>query len=269
MNKQANKTAVAVTLAMVCIGSTRAAEVFTALGAVYKQDFNDLPFSGTNLTWENNSTINGWYRNYGGNIAEPGRDTSIQAEDVNASGVSSQTGFMNAGLSGKSDRSVVVRALYTKQAAVGAVFQNKSGKASAGFSVGYTGEQWRRATAAPSALCFEYAVVSSVNEGTLDIQSDKLQWIRVDALEFVSPSVEGSGSGLNGTKKIFQKIFEPVTVKADVPDGSYLIVRWLVDDPVNHHAFGIDDVQIFLLDDQPVLMLGAARDFRRPLARLV
>ena len=224
----------------------QAAVTMTDLNAVYTQDFDTLPSSGTNLTWVNNVTIPGWYRNYGGSIAEPGRDTSIQAEDVNASGVSSQSGFINAGINGKSDRSVIVRALYTKQAAVGAVFQNKSGKASAGFSVGYTGEQWRRAAAAPSALCFEYAVVSSVNEGTLDIQSDKLQWIRVDALEFVSPSVEGAGSGLNGTKKNFQKIIKPVTVKADIANGSYLIVRWLADDSVNHHAFGMDDVQISL-----------------------
>jgi hypothetical protein len=245
MNTRVNKTAVVV-LTMLSIGSLHAAEVFTATGKIYKQDFNTLPSSGTNLTWVNNVTIPGWYRNYGGSIAEPERDTSIQAEDVNASGVSSQTGFINAGLNGKSDRSVVVRALYTKQAAVGSVFQNKSGNDASGFSVGYTGEQWRRATAAPGSLCFEYAVVSSVNEATLDIQADKLKWVRVDALEFVSPSVAGAGTGLNGTKNIFQKVIKPVAVEVDIADGSYLIVRWLVDDAVNHHAFGIDDVQVSL-----------------------
>lgn len=247
MSKQTIKTAVVVTLLMACIGSVRAAAVFTELGAVYSQDFDTLPSSGAALTWANNSTIKGWYRNYGGNIAEPGRDTSIQADDNNASGVSTQCGFINAGLSGKADRPVVVRALYTKQAAVGAVFKNQTGKTASGFSVGYTGEQWRRASAAPAWLYFEFAVVSSVNEEPLDIQADKLKWIRVDALEFVSPSAEGSGTGLNGTKKIFQKIIKPVTMKADIAEGEYLVVLWLAGDSVNHHAFGIDDVQISLL----------------------
>ena len=105
MNTRVNKEAVVVVLMMLCIGSSPSAEVFTELGPVYKQDFNTLPSSGTNLTWVNNVTIPGWYRNYGGSIAEPERDTSIQAEDVNASGVSSQSGFINAGINGKSDRS--------------------------------------------------------------------------------------------------------------------------------------------------------------------
>jgi hypothetical protein len=45
-------------------GNLSAAEVFTATGKIYKQDFDTLPSSGTNLTWANNSTISGWHRNY-------------------------------------------------------------------------------------------------------------------------------------------------------------------------------------------------------------
>lgn len=232
-------------LSGMCAGSAHAAIAVTGLETVYSQDFNTLPSSGTNLTWVNNSTVPGWYRNYGGSIAEPARDVSVQAEDVNGSGVVGQSGFINAGLNGKPDRSVVLRALYTKQSATGVVLQNRSGKTAAGFSAGYTGEQWRRATAAASSLYFEYAVVPSVSEARLDIQAGNLPWIRVDALEFTSPEV-GASSGLNGTKKIFQKVIKPATVNVQIADGDYLVVRWLMDDPVNHHALGIDDVQITL-----------------------
>jgi hypothetical protein len=214
------------------------------LNAVYTQDFNTLPSSGTNLTWVNNSTISGWHRNYTGTTPEPGRDLSLQADTINASGVSTQIGFINTGVSNSTDRSVTLRAVsYVTNLAVGAVFRNNAGSAATGFSIGYTGEQWRRATAVACSLYFEYAVVASINEATLDIQADNLGWTRVSALEFVSPNL-GSGSGLNGSKALFQTNFSPVTISAAITDGQYLVMRWLVTDSVNNHALGIDDVQL-------------------------
>ena len=213
------------------------------LTAVYTQDFNTLPSSGTNLTWANNSTISGWHRNYTG-TAEPIRDISLQADTINASGVSTQIGFINTGVSNSTDRSVTLRAVsYVTNLAVGAVFRNNAGSAATGFSIGYTGEQWRRATAAACSLYFEYAVVASINEATLDIQADNLGWTRVSALEFVSPNL-GAGSGLNGSKALFQTNFSPVAISAAITDGQYLVMRWLVNDSVNNHALGIDDFQL-------------------------
>lgn len=224
-------------------GCAQAVIVITDLSVPYQQNFNTLPSSGTSLTWVNNSTISGWYRNYTG-TGEPARDCSLQAGTNNTSGVVNELGFINTGVSNSTDRSVTLRTVsYVTNVAVGAVFRNSSGRAAAGFSVGYTGEQWRRATAAAGSLYFEYAVVSSVNEAALDIQADDLGWIRVSALEFVSPNI-GSGSGLNGSKSAYQTVFSPVAVTSSVANGQYLVIRWIVTDPVNTHALGVDDFQI-------------------------
>jgi hypothetical protein len=214
------------------------------LNAVYTQDFNTLPSSGTNLTWVNNSTISGWHRNYTG-TAEPIRDLSLQvANSNNTSGVVSEIGFINTGISDNTDRSVTLRAnSLVTNVAVGAVFKNSSGQTAGGFSVSYTGEQWRRVSTSPASLYFEYAVVSSINEATLDIQADNLGWIRVAALEFVSPNL-GSNSGLFGGKSPYQTILSPVTNNVTIANGQYLVIRWLVTDPVINPALGIDDVQI-------------------------
>jgi hypothetical protein len=228
-------------------GSMQAAIIISDSGTTYTQDFNTLPSSGTNLTWANNSTISGWHRNYTG-TAEPARDNSVQSTGANGSGVTStQLGFMNTGVDGNTDRSVTLRTVsYVTNVAVGAVFQNVSGSATTGFLIGYTAEQWRRSTAAACSFYFEYAVVASINEATLDIQADDLGWTRVPALEFVSPNL-GSGSGLNGSNPLFQTNFIPVTISATVMNGQYLVMRWLVNDPVNNHALGIDDVSVRLI----------------------
>jgi hypothetical protein len=151
---------------------------------------------------------------------------------------------MNTGASNSTDRSVTLRTVsYVTNLAVGAVFKNSSGQTATAFSVGYTGEQWRRVSSNAASLYFEYAVVSSINKATLDIQADDLGWIRVSALEFVSPSL-GTGTGLHGAKPAYQTVFSPVPNNVSIANGKYLVIRWLVTDPVNNHALGIDDFQI-------------------------
>ena len=228
--------------------SAHAAVVVNSLDTTYAQDFNTLPSSGTGLTWVNNSTISGWHRNYNGGTAEPGRDASVQAADVNGSGVTAATGFFNTGVDGSTDRSVAMRAVsYVTRYAVGAVLQNNSGTNSIGFTVGFTGEQWRRDSSVTNTLHFEYAVVSSAfDEGTLDIEADELGWTRVDALGFNPPSL-GSDTGLNGSRSAYQTTFSPLSIGVSVNDGEFLVVRWLLlDEPSNNHSLGIDDVSIAL-----------------------
>lgn len=258
--REINKTA-AVTVAVMAVlaAGVQGAIVISDFGSAYTQDFDSLPSSGTNLTWANNSTISGWHRNYAGTTSEPGRDLSVQSTGANNSGVSTQIGYLNTGVTGNTDRSVTLRAAsYATEVAVGAVFQNDSGSAATGFSIGYTGEQWRRATATACSLYFEYAIVSSLNEATLDIQADDLGWIRVDALEFVSPQT-GAASGLNGSNPAYQSTFSPVTINATVADGSLLVIRWLVNDPTNNHALGIDDVSVTMIPEPATAgLLGIA-----------
>ncbi len=245
------KTALRALCAGLFAASYAQAIKMTDLNFVYTQNFDTLPSSGTNLTWANNSTIAGWYRNYTG-TAEPVRDNSVQTGTNNTSGVVNQVGFMNTGESNNVDRSVTLRPVsYITNLAVGAVFQNASGSAATGFSVGYTGEQWRRvSTNTASSLYFEYAVVSSLNEATLDIQADNLGWVRISELEFVSP-VLGTGSGLNGSLPAVQTAFSPVTNNVTVSNGHYLVIRWLITDSALAPVLGIDDVSVRLIPGGP------------------
>lgn len=211
--------------------------------APYTQDFNALPSEGTQLLWDNNVTIPGWYRNYSGTQAEPLRDHSLQAEDENASGVVGEVGFINTGVNGNSDRSLTLRlSSQCPEAAIGAVFQNAMGHAVTGFHIRFTGEQWRRSMDTAS-LYFEYAVVSSLDTQTLNVLTDDLGWIRVDALEH--EAVTGGVSGVNGSRSLFQNGYGPLMIPATIENGHYLAIRWLMNQPGNV-ALGIDDVSVVL-----------------------
>jgi len=218
----------------------------------YAQDFSTLPSTGTELLWTNNSTIPGWYRDYSGDIPAPGRDISVQSTGANNSGVlSTHDGFINIGVDGSNDRALVMRRAFTLYGAFGAVFRNDTGTTLGSFSVGYTGEQWRRhGDGIQTSLYFEYAVLASVAE--LDIDSDPAGWTRVDALEFVSPNYIGTNTGLNGNNSAQRTVLAPAEFTTVVPAGHYLVIRWYQDrtasdgspDTAARHALGVDNMSL-------------------------
>lgn len=220
----------------------------TAVDFNYSQDFSSLPSTGTTLTWANNSTISGWYREYDGTIAPPGRDSSIQTTGASNNGVGSQDGFLNVGENETSNRSLVMRRANSFTGAFGVVFQNNSGAALSGFAVGYTGEQWRRHGDDATSLYFEYAVVSSHNSAEFNILSD-YSWTRVDALEFVSPEFGGGLTGLNGNLDEYREVISPAMVLTDIQEGEYIAIRWFQDrtnvsgeTTAARHALGVENM---------------------------
>jgi hypothetical protein len=221
----------------------------------YSENFSSLPSTGTTLSWTNNDTIPGWYRDYEG-TAPPARDVSVQSTGANNSGVVSQDGFINVGVeegtAGQTDfsRTLVMRRAFTFYGAIGVAFQNTTGSPVSSFNLGYTGEQWRRnGDGLPSSLYFEYTILTSLSG--LDIDSDPASWTRVPALEFESPSYIGGNTGTNGNLPEYRTVIAPVSVDVTLPDGSFLVVRWYQDRTGSdglattaRHALGIDEMSL-------------------------
>lgn len=217
----------------------------------YSQNFNTLPSTGTDLSWTNNSTIEGWYRHYEGGTQPPGRDLSVQGT------VGSQVGFLNVAMEGDTNRSLVMRrASFSLEGAIGVAFVNDAGVTFDSFEISYTGEQWRRQTAAPSSLYFEYAVVSSLDAGSFNVLDDPISWVRVDSLEFVSPNIVGGATGLDGRLANNRMVFDSISVSADVAAGQYLVLRWLQNDTANNDALGINDFAITMIPEPSTYVLG-------------
>jgi hypothetical protein len=232
----------------------------------YTQDFSSLPATGTTFSWTNNSTLPGWYRDYWAaspEVEPPFRDVSVQTTGAVNSGVASQDGFINIGAEASSDRTLVLRRAFSFHGAFGAVFRNDSGATLQNFSVGYTGEQWRRhGDGIATSLYFEYAVMASVDG--LDIDSDPEGWTRVNALEFVSPNIIGGNSGLNGKLGMQRTVLAPTAFSAVVPVGHYLVIRWYQDRSASdgtlnstaRHALGVDSMSLAVDAAPPALAIA-------------
>lgn len=226
-------------------------------GFFYSQNFSMLPSTGSELIWVDNETIPGWFRDYwasSGATAPPFRDVSIQATDAANSGVSTQDGFINVGLDGSVDRTLVMRRNFSFYGAFGAVFQNNTDLPIVGFEAGYTGEQWRRqGDGLATSLYFEYAVMPSIE--SLEIASNPENWNRVDLLEFVSPNISGANTALNGKLAHNRVGLNPVLVETTIPSGHYLVVRWYQDRTRSdgsetsdaRHALGVSNMSVSMI----------------------
>lgn len=231
----------------------------------YTQDFLTLPDSGTELIWNNNETIPGWYRDYYAadeNVAPPFRDVSVQATGSAGSGVTSQDGFINIGIATNTpnqtdfSRALVMRRAFNLYGAIGVVFRNDSGGPLGGFTLGYTGEQWRRhGDGIATSLYVEYAVLPTDAELDIDTNpdgSEGINWTRIPELSFVSPNIFGGNSGVNGNLPENRTVIDPVAVNATVEEGSFLVIRWYQDrtnsdgseGTAARHALGVDNISI-------------------------
>jgi len=236
-------------------GGTHAAVVIRDFSTSYTQNFNSLPSpaAGEQLTWANNSTLAGWYQAHSSPVATGEwsyavvPSTTVEG-NVASGGWGSQASirFANIGHSNSTDRAIGMARNFSADGAMGAIFQNDSGKAMTGFSLGYTGEQWRRGGADQTALYFEYQVLST--DAGFNVNSATSTWIRVSALQFNS-IVAGSNADQDGKANNRRSVIAPVTVDVNVADGQFLAVRWYQDRTkidgtasTTYHGLAIDDV---------------------------
>jgi endonuclease/exonuclease/phosphatase family metal-dependent hydrolase len=210
-----------------------AAQILLSAGS-YHQNFDSL--GGANAGWTNNVTLSGWYASKGG-----GNATNFFA----GNGGSTAGGIYSFGVSGVGssvDRAFGSLGASSINYAYGLRLTNDTSVAQTGFTISYTGEQWRSgSTANPHALSFAYQIGSgpftNAHSGT---------WTAFEMLNFISPNLAGSQAALDGNAATNRQSFTSIALTGvTLPPGQELFLRWLdVDDTGFDHGLALDDLTI-------------------------
>ncbi|MBD1906589.1 DUF4347 domain-containing protein [Funiculus sociatus GB2-A5] len=191
-------------------------------GGSYSQNFNTLSTTGTNNTWNNDSTIPGWYSNRALYLASDGGSTT--------------GGLYSYGTSGSSDRALGAIASASADPVIwGVRLVNNTGSTLTSLNIAYTIEQWRAVNSSQTTN-FQYKVgASSISEtGYADF----------DALDIVSVNNTNTGA-VDGNSASNRTILTQTLGGFSVNNGQEIWLRW--NDPDNSgfdHGLAIDDFSI-------------------------
>jgi hypothetical protein len=226
-------------IALLPAGSAMAALSYN--GGTFSQDFDGLPATG-NVTIANrgplslsdsstttgvgtlaSATVDGWY------IVNPsGTSTSTEyrAQNGSLSG-SAGRGVVSFGTTGSSDRALGSLATSNQVCAFGLVLTNNTATTLTSFTLGFTGEQWRRGEpAVHNALPFDYAVSGNATDNI----TSAITFSAVPQLTFSAPNVlDTAGSteiALNGNDVLNQTVLSYTVGDLDWNPGEVLILRW-------------------------------------------
>ncbi len=185
--------------------------IYVAASSVYTQNFDGLPSSGTDLAWNNNATLAGWYSNSG----------FISA----ASGDSSDETLYSFGSDGSNERALgIVSEGGANAPQFGIAIRNNSGGTLNTINVAFDGEQWRRSDtnlAAPQVLQFGYRTASTLGSLT------SAPYTNVASLGFTSPGISLPGGPLDGNNSANRTSNLSATVSGlDWKQGDILWLRW-------------------------------------------
>ena len=203
----------------------------------YTQNFNSLANSGAANLWRDNSTLLGWYA---AQSLAPFTITNYRASD----GSVNSGDLYSFGSSGSSERalgSIPINAMGDVSYGLG--FINDTGNTISNCAITYTGEQWRDSEAAvTNTLSFWYRVsptaITNPEPGVFT------NWTEVTGLNFVSPTVLGVATALNGNQETnrhsFTSVFVPGIV---VPPGHNVFFRWHdTNDAGSDQGMAVDDL---------------------------
>ncbi len=232
------KYVISIATLVAAAGAAHAATIlYNTADATYSQNFNTLSASGTSQTFISGTTIAGWHVNSRGSneIAVTNGGASILSSNVGTQG------SIGTAASGERALGLQPGISGTPFLHIGAQFENGTGLTLDGFSLGFTGEQWRRISGDPATtLSFEYQVFAGA--GSLTAASG---WTAVSDLNFTSPNLTGTSSNLDGNDAANRLVVAPVNVgSVNWQDGNELWVRWSAPQGagVGRHMVAIDDV---------------------------
>ncbi len=231
---------------------------YTTPDSIYSQNFNSLSDSTTSQTFVSGSTLTGWHVNsrVADQIAVTNGGTSI------ISGGEGTQGSMGTAAANPKERALGLQASQsgTGTLFIGAQFQNTTGSTLNQFSLGFTGEQWRRINGNPATtLTFEYQVFAGA--GTLTAASG---WTPVSALDFTSPNISGSSSALDGNDSANRTVIAPVSVgSVNWQNTNELWIRWSAPEGagVGQHMVAVDDFSFsasVIPEPSTLVLLGVA-----------
>lgn len=252
---------------MIVAGVAAQADVsYTALGQVYSQDFDSLGnVDGTSYTFDDNSTIPGWYANseemdtnsdeYFG---EDGSSTAGEVYSFGADGVAERAlGYVGSGGNDYTNFSVVLT--------------NDTGATIDEIFVSYTGEQWRSGGDTSdnnNDIKFAYRVFSA-DGGSMPASTDLTDWTAVGGLDFTPPQSDVAAGALDGNDAANQTLFEDISVSGiGWGAGEDLWLRFVGNDGSGSDAgLAVDDFSMTTVPEPAALGLlalaGAAVARRR------
>ena len=231
-----------------------AAISYDVAGSLYSQDFNHVtaPAGNANSTtaWTNGETITGWH-----GTLDAARSTTVLVSNGVNSAISGGIGTLTSmGPASSNDRALGMQPGGGLTQYVAAQFANGTGGTLSQFTLGYTGEQWRRIDEATLTLVFEYRVFDS-GTGSLNAAGP---WTTVNALDFTGPSTGASGSR-NGNDAANRTVISPVDVPVTWNAGQELWIRWTgtsTGATANRQMLGVDDLTFTAVPEPSALLLG-------------
>ncbi len=215
----------------------------TSPSFTYTNNFNSLATSGT-PTWTDNSTMTGWYAaNRVGSVNTP--FTSYTA----GTGSSATGGLYSYGTT--SDRALgsIADISGATTVAYGVRFRNNTGATLTRLSIGFTGEQWRRAAGSGTVnhtLAVSYRISTTV---TTPDPRNSLTWTTVSSLTFNTPQDARtvSGAALDGNNATNRVELFLANISISLPNNSEIFIRWVDSaDTSTDHGVAIDDVRIYV-----------------------
>ncbi len=215
----------------------------TSTNFTYSNNFNSLATSGT-PTWTDNSTMAGWYAAY--------RVGSVNTAFTNytaGSGTSATGGLYSYGTT--SDRALgsIADISGATTIAYGVRLRNNTGTTLTRLSIGFTGEQWRRAAGTGTAnhtLAVSYRISTTVTEPD---PRNSLTWTNISSLTFNTSqdARSGSGAALDGNNATNRVELFLANISISLPNNSEIFIRWVdTADSSTDHGIAIDDVRIYV-----------------------
>ena len=225
---------------LLALAPAHAAINVDSAGFVYNQDFDSLTTSTTAVPWANDSTLPGWSL-YISTLADA---PTIAADN----GASNSGTFRSYGSTASGDRalgSLASGGAYFGSPASNAIagwiavaYTNGTGAALDGFSLSFSGEQWRNGgNTSAQPMVLEYGVGTFF--GTV------ASWVAPGGnFDWASPVVGATGAAVDGNT-----VGQVLNLGGSVSGlawaaGDTLWIRWIErNDLGNDHGMAIDDLQ--------------------------
>jgi hypothetical protein len=202
------RTLTASLVALISTGAALAAPIGLSKGVEYKENFDTLASSGTDLNFD----LAGW------SISESG----ARANGKYSAGTGSDnTGDVYSfGASGSTDRALGSLSSGSLSPMFGANFVNNTGATITSLLISYVGEQWRSgATGRADRLDFQYSLnATSLTTGL---------WTDFDLLDFSSPNTTATLGALNGNVAANRTAISSTIANLAIGNGSTVWIRWV------------------------------------------
>ena len=232
------KSVIAIATLSVALSAQAAINVNSA-AFTYNQSFDSLAASGAGNAWANDSTLPGWSLFQSASVAI----TTYNAEN----GASNAGTFRSFGATGSGERALGGTAsggAYFGAPASGAIagwiavaFNNATGSALAGFTIGFDGEQWRNGgNTNAQSMVLEYGFGATFAGITWTAPGGAFEWAS-PVTGSIAAAVDGNVAGLVANRG--------GNVATPWASGDTLWVRWTErNDTGNDHGLAIDNLSL-------------------------